>query len=322
MKRIVVIGNGGFAGNCLRRLLARREEVAIALVVSDPEVQAMRGLLERFCADHDVAYAEATEINTRDLIERIRVCDPDYLLSIYNMRIMKSELLAVPRLGTINFHNGPLPRYRGVNVYSWAIINGEKEFGVTWHLVDRGIDTGDVLAQGMFPIEASDTPTSLMAKGFRTGVELLEALLPALCSETLAPRKQDESLARYFARADLPNGGRLSVHWSFDRIERFVRGLDFRPLPNTFVHPTVSFRGQCFHPQAVACLDAARISRPGRVMGVDDSAIHVQVEDAVIGISDLLDSKLRSVDPRELQQRLGIEVGDFLDPDEQGTGLL
>lgn len=312
-KQAVVIGNGGFAVNCLKALLEHNSAADVRLVVSDPEAQAMRGLLERFCADHNIAHAAATNVNQRELVERIEALEPDYLFSIYNMRIMKERLLSVPRLGTINFHNGPLPKYRGVNVYSWAIIHGETEYGVTWHLVDQGIDTGDILAQQMFPMDPHETPNTLMAKGFRVGVQLLEELLPALASGDLAGRAQDKSEASYFSKVDLPNGGRVSVHWEYEEVERFLRGLDFRPLPNHFVYPTLSFRGQPFHPQSVVRQTTDTTTNPGRIVGVDDSWLCIEIADGVVGVGDLLNSELIPTSPWELQQSLGIQIGDFVD---------
>jgi len=287
--------------------------VSVPLVVVDPKAQAVQGLLQRFCLDRNLPVIAAADINTKAIVDAVAAAAPDFLFSVYNMQIIKRALLEIPRIAAVNFHNGPLPRYRGVNVYSWAIINGESEHGVAWHLVDKGIDTGDVLAQKMFPLSARETPNTLIAKGFRAGVELLEEFLPELIAGQLTPVKQNEALAAYYSRRDLPNGGRIDFRWSFAQIERFVRGLDFRPLKNSFVYPTASFRGQAFHPQTVSLLGERQTNVPGAILGVRTDSIQVQAADAVVGLCDLLDSEHRSVSIRELQQRLGFRANDVLD---------
>jgi methionyl-tRNA formyltransferase len=310
--RIVVIGNGGFAVNCLQVMTASAG-INVPLVIVDPKAPAVQGLLQRVCLDRNLPVMEAADINAKAIIDAVAAAAPDFLFSVYNMQIIKRTLLEIPRIAAVNFHNGPLPRYRGVNVYSWAIINGESHYGVTWHLMDQGIDTGDILAQKMFPLSAHETPNTLVAKGFRAGVELLHDFLPKLITGQHAPVKQDEALATYYSKRDCPNGGRIDFRWSFSRIERFVRGLDFRPLKNSFVYPTASFRGQAFHPQTVSLIRVGHTHVAGAILDVEMNSIQVQAGDAVVELRDLLDAGNRPIAARELQQTLGFRETDVLD---------
>ncbi len=195
------------------------------------------GLVRKHCADHGVRFIETEKINTDEIVDAIGSAQPDYLFSIYNLRIIKTRVLALPRLGVINYHNGPPPRYRGVNIYSWAILNGEKEHGVTWHFVNEGIDTGGVIAEKRFAIDDDETPFTLARKCFQTGVELLGETLPGILGGAIKPTPQDHSQAVYYSLKDTPNDGRVDFGWAFDRLERFVRALDFTPLENNFVYP-------------------------------------------------------------------------------------
>jgi methionyl-tRNA formyltransferase len=310
--RIVVIGNGGFAVNCLK-VITRYPGVLVPLVVVDPKAQAVHGLLRRFCIDTNLPVVEAANINAESIIDAVRSASPDFLFSIYNMQIIKHALLEVPRVAAVNFHNGPLPRYRGVNVYSWAIINGESEHGVTWHLVDKGIDTGDILAHKMFPLSAHETPNTLIAKGFRAGVELLDEFLPKLTAGALTPLKQNAALATYYSRRDSPNGGRIDFRWNFAQIERFVRGLDFRPLKNSFVYPMASFRGRAFYPQSVNFVGEGRTNVAGTILDIGIDSIRVQTADAVVALRELLDSEHQPISPCALQEKLGFRETDVLE---------
>jgi methionyl-tRNA formyltransferase len=309
-KRIVVIGNGQFAVSCLKLLLCAG--VVVPLVIADPELYVLAGLLPAFCRKMKLPLIETTNINSPDTLDAVSKARPDFLFSIYNMRIIRQALLRLARIATVNFHNGPLPRYRGVNIYSWAIINGEREHGVTWHKVDEGIDTGDILGQKMFPLEQRDTPVTLLSKGFRAGTELLETMLPDLIDGRIKGQKQDESLATSYSKKDLPNDGRIRFDWTFDQIERFVRGLDFRPFENRFVRPTAVFNGARFYPQTVRHVSNSCTRTPGSVLDIQDDLIEVQAADSVVALSHLLDEQSNQVTTRQLQQSLKLETGALL----------
>jgi len=309
-KRIVVIGNGQFAVTCLKLMLCAG--VVVPLVIADPELYVLAGLLPAFCRKMKLRLIETADINSPATLDAVSSARPDFLFSIYNVRIIKQTLLGMARIATINFHNGPLPRYRGVNIYSWAIINGERRHGVTWHLVDEGIDTGAVLGQKMFPLEARDNPVTLLSKGFRAGTDVLDALLPELLAGRIDARKQDDSIATYYSKKDIPNNGCLNFDWSFDQIERFVRGLDFRPFENRFVHPSTSFKGVRFYPQTVKYVSNSHAETPGRILDISDDSIRVQAADAVVALSHILNERSQPVSTRELQSTLHLEKGEIL----------
>jgi len=291
----------------------------VGLVISDPNVHAMRGLVTRFCRDAGIPAIESANVNASESLDAIRAIGPDLLFSVYNMQILRPPLLAIPSVGTVNFHNGPLPRYRGVNVYAWAIINGETEYGISWHWVDRGIDSGDVLAQKTFPLDPQERPTTLIAKGFRAGLESLEELLPSLLSGSAVAAKQDESLATYYGKRDVPHGGRISFGWPFERIERFVRGLDFRPLPNLFVYPRIARGSASVFPQRVSLVTRSTPGVPGEILGFDERAVHVQAADGVVAVSEFLGPDHGPISPERALACLGVAPGDRLADGDQGT---
>ena len=310
--RLVVVGSGGFAVNCLEAIL-QDDAAKIALVVTDPRAKAMRGLLQRRCADRGLPIIESTDLNSAGTLAAIRAERPDYVISCYNMQILRRELLGIPRFGTVNFHNGPLPRYRGVNVYSWAIINGESEYGVTWHLVDEGIDSGPILIQRMFQLSPNERPTTLLAKGFEMGVECLADMLPALLAGRLTARPQDEALATYYSRRDLPNGGWIDWEWPWERLDRFFRGLDYRPLPNSFVYPTTALRGTVCYPQTLRRLDDSREGEPGEIVDFRNDALAVQAADGAVALSDILGPDHKPISLRDLRVLWHARRGDRLD---------
>ncbi|MEH6646336.1 MupA/Atu3671 family FMN-dependent luciferase-like monooxygenase [Sulfitobacter sp.] len=152
----------------------------------------------------------------------------DWLLSIANLRIIPDAALALPLKGSVNFHDGPLPRYAGLNTPAWAIINGETQHGVSWHVIEGGVDEGDLLAQELIDIAADDTAFSLNSKCYAAGMESFGRVIAQL--EVGVPERtaQDLSQRRYFARNQRPAVlGLIDFNQSTERVCALLRGLDF-----------------------------------------------------------------------------------------------
>ena len=155
--------------------------------------------------------------------------DPfDWLLSIANLRIIPEAALALAGKGAVNFHDGPLPRYAGLNAPAWAIINGEAQHGVSWHMIEGGVDEGDLLAQELIDIAADETAFSLNSKCYAAGMESFGRVMMQL--EAGAPERTAQDLRQrsYFARDQRPAPlGLIDFNQSTAEICTLLRGLDF-----------------------------------------------------------------------------------------------
>lgn len=118
--------------------------------------------LREYAKKYGIDYLKHENINSNDFIEKISRYECDLFVSMSFNQIFKKEIINLPRLKTINCHAGKLPFYRGRNILNWALINDEKEFGITVHFVDEGIDTGDIILQKCYPITDNDTYKSLL----------------------------------------------------------------------------------------------------------------------------------------------------------------
>ncbi|MBY6113879.1 LLM class flavin-dependent oxidoreductase [Mameliella alba] len=168
----------------------------------------------------------------------------DWLLSIANLTIIPDAVLALPTKGTVNFHDGPLPRHAGLNAPVWALIEGEARHGVTWHLVEGGVDEGDILVQAGFDIGAQDTALTLNTKAYEAAMGSFPALLDQLESGVLTRQTQDLSGRSYHALAKRPEGfGLLDFTRPAVELERLVRALDFGPYWNPLCLPKIAARG-------------------------------------------------------------------------------
>ena len=152
--------------------------------------------------------------------------------------MIPADVLALPAKGAINFHDGPLPRYAGLNTPAWAIINGEDSHGITWHVIEGGVDEGDILAQRMVQIAEDETAFSLNSKCYAAGMESFADVVAQLESGLLQRTAQDLTQRSYFARDDRPaNMGVLDFTQDAASLSRLMRGLDFGGYWNPLTTP-------------------------------------------------------------------------------------
>lgn len=310
MKKAVIIGNGRMAVDCLGLL---QPQASVALVVTEP-VMSGKNIVTDYCGRFGIPVVETHKINQPELVDRIRQATPDLLFSINNFKIIKAPLLAIPSGGTINFHNGPLPRYGGVNPCAWAIVNGEVEHGVTWHHVDAGIDTGDIIGQSLFPIGPRETAGTLTVRCILEGVRLFGQIVEGLVCGTAPRTKQDQARATYYSLKDIPNEGRLDFTWTRERFDRFVRALSFYPLRNTLAYPRGNVRERTFFVERIVSVGTgAGTAEPGTIVGLQSDRVDVQIADAVIGLTAVLDEERRTLKVPDFVEGYGLSIGATID---------
>lgn len=157
---------------------------------------------------------------------------PDLMLSINYLFLMDKDLLDHSRFGCVNFHGSLLPRYRGRTPHVWAIINNERETGITAHYVNEDCDSGPIILQKTFPINAEYTGADVLA--------IFEENYPFIIQETLdlfqngkaEGKCQDESIATYFGKRS-PEDGLISWSWQKERINNWIRAQAY-PYPGAF----------------------------------------------------------------------------------------
>ncbi len=118
--------------------------------------------LKSYCDKYKIDYLKNININSSEFISIISKYNCDLFVSMSFNQIFKSEIINLAKYKTINCHAGKLPFYRGRNILNWALINDEKDFGITVHYMDEGIDTGDIILQRSYKISDEDDYASLL----------------------------------------------------------------------------------------------------------------------------------------------------------------
>ncbi len=218
---------------CLEELLAAGDEVALLITHEDPpgeEVwfRSVRELAER----HRIPAIAPPDVNSPDVVERVRGLAPDFLFSAMFRQLLKPALLDVPRRGALNLHPSLLPKFRGRSPINWVLVEGETETGVSLHYMVEKADRGDIVAQRRIPIVDDDTALSLHHKAAEAARLLMREAYPLLASGRAPRLVQDASLASYYGRRTPEDG---EIDWSVPakRIYDLVRAVT-HPYPGAF----------------------------------------------------------------------------------------
>jgi methionyl-tRNA formyltransferase len=216
-------GDGPWASRALARLCERKDEFDIRFVV--PRFEMRDAELQRVARKNEIPIAFYSDINSSEAIYELQGFDCDLFVSMSFNQIMKSQFLQSARLGAINCHAGLLPRYRGRNVLNWAIMNGEKGFGVTVHYVDEGIDTGDIIRQEYVPIPNGVTYGDVLELAHTACPRVLEASLRDIVDDCIATIPQDSLGAGFYCGRR--REGDEWIDWTLpsDQIFNFIRGI-------------------------------------------------------------------------------------------------
>lgn len=249
-----------------------------------------------------------------DLVAVMGAHRPDYLFSVVNDRVLRPDVLALPRKGAINYHDGPLPRYAGMHVTSWAIMQGEREHGITWHSMAGEVDAGEILKQKRVDVVEGDTALSLNAKCYEAATAGFAELVDELDHGTVDPHPQDLTARTYFGRYRRPPAaGVLSWHRPASEIAASVRALDFGPYANPLGRPKVAIHGDFLVCSSVEIVDVAPRAAPGTVTATADGRLVVAALERQILVRQLLTLDGESLLADDVVRRYGLHPGDHLD---------
>jgi methionyl-tRNA formyltransferase len=267
----VFLGSGRFAVPSLEALARGGHE--LLAVVTQPDRERGRG--RRLAPPPVKPAAEALgvpvhqpqRIREPGAAALLRALAADVHVVVAYGQILPKAVLEIPAHGTLNVHASLLPAYRGAAPIAWAIVNGERETGVTTMLLDEGMDTGPALLQRRTPIGPEETAGALEQRLAAMGAPLLIETLDALARGTLRPEPQDAARASYAPLLKKEDG---RARWSEPAaaLERRIRG--FQPWPAV----TASIGGRAVKLLA-ARVDAREGGPPGSVLALDGTGVVV-----------------------------------------------
>lgn len=287
--RLGYFGDGVWAHNAFDLIQAdTRFTIAFVCVRND----SVDTVLAAKAKANNIDLLSPANINSKEFIDQAERYECELFVSMSYNQIFKKTLINLPPKKTINCHAGKLPFYRGRNILNWALINDEKEFGITVHYIDEGIDTGDIILQKSYPITDDDTYASLLQVAQTECASLLYESLQNIQAGKVNPIVQETIHPTGFYCGMRTIGDEI-LSWNQDSrtIFNFVRAIS-NPGPNarcrlgeTEVHII----------KAEEIKDMPKyIGTPGQILSNSDKGILVKTKDTAILITEYVcDTALR-----------------------------
>ncbi len=228
--KIVFMGTPDFARDSLKAVVEAGHEVA--LVVTNPDKPKGRGMklipsdVKKYAIEQNLEVVQPVKVrNNPEFVEQLKDINPDVICVVAYGKIIPKEILDIPRLGCINVHGSLLPKYRGAAPIQWAVLNGDKETGITTMFMDVGMDTGDMINKEVIQIGDDETTGELWDRLSIIGAKLLVKTLKDLENGTYKREKQGDD----FTVAPMIKKEMAKIDWenqTSSEIKNLVRGLN------------------------------------------------------------------------------------------------
>ncbi len=280
--KIGYFADGPWSHSALERI-RRRGVAQVAFICV--RANSTDEVLPRLAAEMGVPCFKHPDVNSQEFLATIGPFACDIHVSMSFDQIFRRPMLEDAPGGVINCHAGKLPFYRGRNILNWALINGEKEFGITVHHVDAGIDTGDIILQRVYPIAEDDTYATLLERSFTGCAEALDEAL-ALLAKGEAPRIRQNSIHPVGSYCGRRGEGDERIDWrqTSQDLHNFIRAV-CHPGPRartTYEGLPVSINRARLVPEAPKYKGI-----PGQIIGKVPDGWLVKTEDSFLEIYEV-----------------------------------
>ena len=283
--KVVFMGTPEFAVPSLEQLV--QNDVNVVAVVTAPDKPQGRGQKIVFspvkeCAlRHGIPVLQPTNLKSPAFVEELKALEAD-LQVVVAFRMLPEVVWNMPPKGTFNLHASLLPQYRGAAPVNWAIINGEKETGVTTFFLQHDIDTGTIIFQEREPIHDEDTAGTLYDRLMKKGATLVLRTVQAIQSGTYSTQPQSTDAELKHAPKIFKETCEIQWNHPTEKIRNFVRGLS--PYPAAWA--TVGDRNFKVYKTSEASLSRSA-EKPGEFVTDNKNYLYFKTQDGWISIDEL-----------------------------------
>lgn len=301
--RIMYFGDGEWAHLSFSKIInmEKFEIIGVVLRYENPD-----SILRKMADERDIPVYTFQNVNSNEFVDFIKEQKIELGVSMSFNQIIGRKLREASVNGFINCHAGKLPYYRGRNILNWALINDEKELGISVHFIDDGIDTGDIISQAVIPIEDQDDYSTILRKAINKCAEVLADALVKIESNNYSTIKHSHISGSYFSYRR--NGDELiDWNWTSRRIYNFIRAITV-PGPGAYTYlgseKVIVWKAEMLDYQAF-------ISTPGEIIRrINNVGVVVKTGDTAILIKEvsIADNEEHIIPNFRLGNRLGIHV--------------
>lgn len=287
--RIVFMGTPDFAVPALKMLIENKDKYSVACVVTKPDMPKGRKYqmtpppVKIIAVEAGIPVLQPESVKTDEFYEELKSYQPDLMVTVAYGKILPKRILEIPHMGCINVHASLLPKYRGAAPLWHAVINGERESGITTMMTDAGMDTGDILMADRCPIGENMTMGELHDVLSELGPVTLRKTLEALANGTLCRTPQNHEEASYSPMVDRDTG---KIDWTRTsrEIHNLVRGTN--PFPGSSAGDENGARVKIWR-TALTTRSKPIGSAPGDVTEASKDGIFVVTGDGVLKITEI-----------------------------------
>lgn len=304
--RIVFMGTPAFAVESLRALV--ENDYNVVGVITAPDKPAGRGYkfqppaVKEYALSAGLTVLQPENLKNEVFLGELRRLKADIQV-VVAFRMLPEVVWSMPPRGTFNLHASLLPQYRGAAPINWAIINGEKETGVTTFFLKHEIDTGEIIFQEKVAIGENDDAGTLHDSLMTLGAKLVVRTIDAVIGGTVRSLPQSELTQGNKELKPAPKIHKETCRINWDRpveeIRNFVRGLS--PYPAAWTELDVNGEKMNFRIFAARTLPEAHRLRPGEVVTDNKATLRVAAQDGFIEVLEI-----------QLSGKKRMKTGDFL----------
>lgn len=310
--RLIFMGTPDFAVGTLEALIEAGHEVA--LVVTQPDKPRGRSKklqyppVKEAALAHNIEVFQPKRVREAESIEYLKKYQPDCIVVVAFGQILPKEILEMPKYCCVNVHASLLPKYRGAAPIQQAVIDGEKESGVTIMRMGTGLDTGDMISKVVVPLEKEETGGSLFDKLAQAGASLLTETLPSIEDGTASYEVQPEESPTPYAAMINKKMGLMDFSKSAAELERLVRGLNPWPSAYTFLNGKTL---KVWKSTVEKTVNGGK-TVPGTIIAVDKTGIHVACGEDVLVLCEVQLEGKKRMETDAFLRGYQVEVGTVL----------
>ncbi len=316
MLRIIFMGTADFGGQVLEKLTDSREnKIAVITQPDRPQGRGRKILptpVKKIALDKGLEVFQPEKINDEESIKRIKEFNPDIILVVAYGQILSNPILNIPKIGCINIHGSLLPKYRGAAPINRAVINGEKETGITFMFMKEKVDAGDIIFQEKIDILPDETYGELYYRLSDLSARSLPKLLKKIKSGKIERISQDNKLVTFARKMNKEDG---KIDWSDkgEKVYNLIRGTI--PYPGAFTY----YKGRKLKITRARFLNDYKVEtdaispKPGRMVRTEKDVILISTGDkGVIKILRLIPAGSKELTASEFVNGYKIKVGEVL----------
>ena len=280
--RVVFMGTPDIAAECLKQILADGFEVVG--VYTQPDRPKGRGMklvappVKEVAQSAGIPVFQPETFREDETVEALRSLRPDVCAVVAYGRILPQRVLDIPTLGCINIHASLLPKYRGSAPYQWAVLNGDRETGVTAMYLCRAMDAGDIIDAVPTAIGENETAGQLLDRLTVLGAKLLSKTLTRLAAGPVPAQPQDEALVTYAPMLD-KHICPIDFTKPARQVHDHVRGLNPWPIA------TMELQGTLFKVYETRCVPGS--GEPGQILGLSKTGLQIACGEGAVEITSL-----------------------------------